>query len=730
MMVYVDFFSGFNQPNSLQTCALSNNPNRPRNRMQVRSALETFQENLDGPCYFFMCFFANNQYRNPCGREQQWHWQSGRGVRNKSREDWQNGCDAGHLGSTQIVDPTDWVKQLGSILLVVGSFWLKGWMALRCNRCGQEEPHLGDSWCLACSAAEAISGELRSAWGSPGSRSLASDVLVAATRHIRALRRLGIAGAGRGRPSVPEGAVPGRAPSAPPAIKPESRATSAQPSEPPPPPPRVPERAPSREREVRSKDQERVKREPPSREASEDFSEGEESDTRVEGPRSPSRSVRPQGSSQERSQVSDAISHSQAPYSRALGRWSRQRCWRGTCISSRVQGRASRTSRASTSRTSQWQEATLQISPTGPRWGEAQEEEEETGQDIAGEPNINGFTVQQTIHSRGSITRNLTSSGTQDLSSAERINGDRKRVEGRSGRRRDERGGSASCCYRHYGRRRGYFRHRAVCFVQSQGWAGAGSLLGRQFRRCCTTRKNGLPWVSWRLLEAHQPVGGLSETIWGARTETLPKKSWALCKRGSSTFAARTLVPLLSTPPCIHATRVRLWRGTKFKCGYLMRGAASALKAMALEERAAVARVSQKSQPPGQKRPGTGRTKPAGKGRGTTARAPRKRPAAAADEGVIPIPSDGEAAEGDAGLDATQGAGVRRAALRERLQLTKEKNTWGGHTSESLKTRRGFDWWSNTCSYRTCSGVVSIGSRHILEAGEADPLDARAVGGF
>ena len=30
---------------------------------QVRSALEVFQENLVGPCYFFMCFFANNQYR-------------------------------------------------------------------------------------------------------------------------------------------------------------------------------------------------------------------------------------------------------------------------------------------------------------------------------------------------------------------------------------------------------------------------------------------------------------------------------------------------------------------------------------------------------------------------------------------------------------------------------------------------------------------------------------------
>jgi hypothetical protein len=63
MIFYVEFFSGFNQPNSLQTCTHSNNPNRPRSRMQVRSALETFQENLVGPCYFFMCFFANNQYR-------------------------------------------------------------------------------------------------------------------------------------------------------------------------------------------------------------------------------------------------------------------------------------------------------------------------------------------------------------------------------------------------------------------------------------------------------------------------------------------------------------------------------------------------------------------------------------------------------------------------------------------------------------------------------------------
>jgi len=31
--------------------------------VQVQSALEMFQQSLVGSCYFFMCFFANNQYR-------------------------------------------------------------------------------------------------------------------------------------------------------------------------------------------------------------------------------------------------------------------------------------------------------------------------------------------------------------------------------------------------------------------------------------------------------------------------------------------------------------------------------------------------------------------------------------------------------------------------------------------------------------------------------------------
>ena len=75
---------------------------------------------------------------------------------------------------------------------------------LRCNKCGQAEPHLSDSWCLGCAALEALNGELRLGWGAAGSRALAHDVLSTAVRQVRALRRLGIAGAGKGRALTPE----------------------------------------------------------------------------------------------------------------------------------------------------------------------------------------------------------------------------------------------------------------------------------------------------------------------------------------------------------------------------------------------------------------------------------------------------------------------------------------------------------------------------------------------
>ena len=84
-------------------------------------------------------------------------------------------------------------------------------MTSKCNKCGQSAPHLGDSWCLACSAVEALGGELRQAWGSAGSRGLATDILTTAVRQVRALRRLGASGAGESRaPRAEEAALSGK----------------------------------------------------------------------------------------------------------------------------------------------------------------------------------------------------------------------------------------------------------------------------------------------------------------------------------------------------------------------------------------------------------------------------------------------------------------------------------------------------------------------------------------
>ena len=96
-------------------------------------------------------------------------------------------------------------------MMLVGEASGSRWMALRCNKCGQDSPHLGDSWCLACSALEALTGELRCGWGSPGSRAIATDLITSAVRQVRALRRIGIAGAGRAKARSPEAAGPGRA---------------------------------------------------------------------------------------------------------------------------------------------------------------------------------------------------------------------------------------------------------------------------------------------------------------------------------------------------------------------------------------------------------------------------------------------------------------------------------------------------------------------------------------
>lgn len=82
-------------------------------------------------------------------------------------------------------------------------------MALTCQKCRQAVPHESDSWCLACSAVEALVAELRNSWGSQGSRALAADLVVSGLRQVRALRRLGLA-AGGGRAVVRASTAEGR----------------------------------------------------------------------------------------------------------------------------------------------------------------------------------------------------------------------------------------------------------------------------------------------------------------------------------------------------------------------------------------------------------------------------------------------------------------------------------------------------------------------------------------
>ena len=57
-----------------------------------------------------------------------------------------------------------------------------------CARCKRAPPAHADTWCLACSAWEALGNGLGFAWHHPGLRVVASDVLVSAARTVRALR--------------------------------------------------------------------------------------------------------------------------------------------------------------------------------------------------------------------------------------------------------------------------------------------------------------------------------------------------------------------------------------------------------------------------------------------------------------------------------------------------------------------------------------------------------------
>ena len=60
-----------------------------------------------------------------------------------------------------------------------------------CNRCRQVTAATGDSWCLTCSAWEALGRELSGHWDHQGCRSVAADLITNCVRQVRALRSLG-----------------------------------------------------------------------------------------------------------------------------------------------------------------------------------------------------------------------------------------------------------------------------------------------------------------------------------------------------------------------------------------------------------------------------------------------------------------------------------------------------------------------------------------------------------
>ena len=59
---------------------------------------------------------------------------------------------------------------------------------MSCAKCHQCAPSESDTWCIGCSAWEALGIELCARWATPGVRALANDQVVSVVKAIRALR--------------------------------------------------------------------------------------------------------------------------------------------------------------------------------------------------------------------------------------------------------------------------------------------------------------------------------------------------------------------------------------------------------------------------------------------------------------------------------------------------------------------------------------------------------------
>ena len=63
-------------------------------------------------------------------------------------------------------------------------------MSFPCNRCRTGNALANDTYCLACAAWEGLGRDLQAPWGTTGCRDIATELIVACARNLRALRNV------------------------------------------------------------------------------------------------------------------------------------------------------------------------------------------------------------------------------------------------------------------------------------------------------------------------------------------------------------------------------------------------------------------------------------------------------------------------------------------------------------------------------------------------------------
>ena len=87
---------------------------------------------------------------------------------------------------------------------------LKGWFGALmplCAKCKSWVTHPGDSWCIGCTAASELALELQRTWAAPVRR-IAHDIVIGATRQVKALRSFGAGLHSRARSEAAKGSEP------------------------------------------------------------------------------------------------------------------------------------------------------------------------------------------------------------------------------------------------------------------------------------------------------------------------------------------------------------------------------------------------------------------------------------------------------------------------------------------------------------------------------------------